>query len=149
MENSLGFSVVPSAALARGQRWLSSLAQVPARGMERETPKINSGLSFFFPSQGRSYRLRLRGIHSLPVDSPSSCSGNTNQAQPQSNSSIPSSGGSLGAGIPLISSTIPLGAKDIKGAAFNFHLLRGLLINTVGKYPPSNYDKHLEGTVSF
>lgn len=56
--------------------------------------------------------------------------------------SFPSFGCRLGAGILVTAGTIPLGTReDIKGADFNFHLLRGLLINSVGKYPPSNYDK--------
>lgn len=53
-------------------------------------------------------------------------------------------------GILATARTIPLGAReDIKEVDFNFHLLRGLLINRAGKYPPSNYDKYLEGIVSF
>lgn len=52
--------------------------------------------------------------------------------------------------ILVIARTIPLDTREnIKEANFNFHLLRGLLINSVGKYPPSNYDKYLEGIVSF
>ena len=53
-------------------------------------------------------------------------------------------------GILLNARTVPLGTReDTKGADFNFHLLRGLLINSAGKYPPSNYDKYLEGIVAF
>lgn len=49
-----------------------------------------------------------------------------------------------------IARAILLGTRgDIEGANCNFHLLRDLLINSAGKYPLSNYDKYLEGIVSF
>jgi len=41
------------------------------------------------------------------------------------------------------------GTSSIKGANFNICLLRDLFINSAGKYPPSNYDKYLEGRASF
>lgn len=124
-----------------------------ARGVEGETPKINSGLSLFFcfPLQGRAHRLRLRVIHSQPVDvgayrsvpispcpHPPACPDlpaqvTQNQIQTQCNSSIPSSGCSLGAGIPLISSTIPLGiGEDIKRSCFQFPSSKGFINKRCG-----------------
>lgn len=136
----------------RGQRRLSSPAQMPGKRCGRRDTKNKLGaFPFFFPLQGRAHRLRLRVIHSQPVDvgahrsvpisqcpHPPACPDlpaqvTQNQIQTQSNSSIPSSGCSLGAGIPLISSTIPLGiGEDIKRSCFQFPSSKGFINKRCG-----------------
>lgn len=107
------------------------------RGVEGEILKINSGLSLFFFFPCRAH----------PAGS--GCDVGAHRGVPVSPTPAFPVLRSWDSSNSPISSSIPLGTSDMKGAAFIFHLLRGLLINTVGKYPPSNYDKHLEGTVSF